>query len=308
MIRRALPTPSPCKSNWTANQELIICLPDYGDRADILESLLSGVLPQIAPHLFPFRYDLSWLNEPEFTHPRVLALQVNKQVVRDEAQRKLDSLEEQIRVHELGEQHLRDLLASAGDPLKSAVRETLEQLLKLAGVAGVEVLDVDADPALRGASRQEREDLRIQWGDKIFLLNVAGREQFFKETSINQMDRRQKLFAWDNPAVSAKSVQSLLIANFNYAGGLDPRKRAEMFGTGTAQARHRLEDAGYGAISTFDLYRLLRTVQRNEVSMRAEDLVKLLSTEGILDFEEFRESLETPKPDRSSNTHSATGT
>ncbi len=287
---------------------LLICLPDYGDRADALDSLLSAVLPEIAPHLFPFRYDLSWLKEPEFTHPRILALQANKQAVRDEAQRKLDSLEEQIHMHEAGEQHLRDLLTAAGDPLKSAVRKTLEELFKLAGVADVTVLDVDADAALRGSSRQEREDLKIEWGETIFLLNVAGREQFFKENSINQIDRHQRLFVRDNPDVPVKNVRSLLIGNFNYAGGLDARKRGEMFGTGTAQARDRLVDAGYGAMTTFDLYRLLRAVHRNEAALRAEDLAKLLSTEGILDFEEFRTSLERPKPDSSPNPRSPAGT
>lgn len=274
---------------------LVVCLPDYGDSADVIHGLLSEVLPELVPHLFPFRRDLSWLKEAEFRHPQALTLEADKQDVLKETKQRLDALDARIQALEEGEQYLRDLLTSAGGQLKDAVKKIFEILFGIVGVAAVEVLDVDSDPALRGGSSEKREDLRIEWDGTFFLLNVSGREQYFKHDSINQLDKHRRLFLRANPNVPNQKEHSLLIGNFNYAGGLDPRKRGEMFGSASAQAEERLLTAGHGAISSFDLYRLYRAIQCEEVMLRAEDLLRLLNTEGILDFETYRTSLGRPK-------------
>lgn len=272
---------------------LIICLPDYGDRADILNSFLSDLLPELAPRLFPFRYDLSWLKEPEFVHPKTFYLYEKKQTFRDEVQVKLDKIDEQIQALDQSEQYLKDLLTSDGDKLKDAVKRALEELLAVAGVKDVSVLDVDSNPALRGGSPAKREDLRIHWGENVFLINVAGRERYLKQTSLNQLSEHQRLFLKSN-TMNSENLHSLLIANFNYQGGVDPRKRGEMFGSGTSEARDRLNADGRGAIGTFDLYRLIRATQRKEVQAQPSDFLGLLVNVGILDFEEFRKSLKAP--------------
>jgi len=127
-------------------------------------------------------------------------------------------------------------------------------------------------------------------------LNVAGRERFFRPTSLNQLSKHHRRFSETN-AVSSEHLHSLLIANYNYGSGYDPRKRGDMFGTGTTEARERLLAEEHGAISTFDLYRLVRAMQRHEVHLGSDDLLKLLLTEGIVDFEEFLKSLEQPVTD-----------
>ena len=276
---------------------LVVCLPDYGDSADVIHGLLSEVLPELVPHLFPFRRDLSWLKEPEFRHPDVLSLEADKHAVIEGTRQRLDTLNARIEALEQGEQYLRDLLTSAGGQLKDAVKKTLEMLFGTAGVAAVEVFDVDSDPALRGGSGEKREDLRIEWDGTYILLNVAGREQYFKHDSINQLDKHRRLFLRSNPNVPNENVHCLLIGNSNYAGGLDPRKRGEIFGSATAQAKERLLTAGHGAISSFDLYRLSRAIQRGDLILQAEDLLRLLRTERIFDFETFRASLGRPKGD-----------
>lgn len=273
---------------------LVICLPDYGERDDILHSLLSEALPQLAPHLFPFRQDLSWMKEPQFRHPKTVVLEANKETVRQEAQKKLDALEAKIQALEESEKFMRELLTTAGEQLKDAVKQSLQTLFAAAGIAGVNVIDADTDPVLRDDSTHKREDLRIEWEGDVFLLDVAGREQYFRPTSINQLDRHHREFLQANPGLPSASVHCLLIGNFNYAGGLDPRKRGEMFGTGTADARERLVEAGHGVIGTFDLYRVIRTVQRNEAVLTAASLLRLLRTEGILDFDTFQASLTRP--------------
>ena len=49
--------------------------------------------------------------------------------------------------------------------------------------------------------------------------------------------------------------------------------------------------AGHGALSTYDLYRLIRGVQRKEITLTPEALLRFLTPTGILDFEQFKASL-----------------
>lgn len=64
-----------------------------------------------------------------------------------------------------------------------------------------------------------------------------------------------------------------------------------MFGTGSTEAQERLVAAGHGALSTYDLYRLIRGVQRKEITLTPEALLRFLTPTGILDFEQFKASL-----------------
>lgn len=272
--------------NRQSSQGLVLFLPDFGEEAEIFDELLSDVLPQVMPHLFPFRHDLSWLKEREFRHPRILELEEVKDSLLSETATKLADIDQRIKGIDETESYLRDLITTAGDQLKNAVNRVLCELFKAAGISDAMIVDVDADPQLRGGDSNKREDLRVEWANAIFLLNVGGREQFFRPTSLNQLSQHHRLFVQGQTSLGAH-VHSLLMANFNYAAGMDPRKRGDMFGSGTADARERLLAEGHGAISTFDLYRLIRAVQKNEIQLQAETVRKLLRTEGILDFETF---------------------
>ena len=266
-----------------------LCLPDYGHEISILDELLSQVLPALAPHLFPFRHDLSWLKEKEFLSPGIKELEVEKEAVRLESKRHLDALDERIGTIEKENQFLIDLLTCDGNQLKLAVKRGLEILLSHADVQAT-VIDVDLDPSLRGGSTSKREDLRIELNGKSILMNIAGREQFFRPTSLNQISRHHRMFM-DSPSTQPRNAHSLLIANYNYGKGLDPRRRGAMFSTGTAEAEQRLQAEGHGAISTFALFRLVRACQAKEVEITPEQLTGLFTTVGIFDFESFQTKL-----------------
>ena len=64
------------------------------------------MLPELAPHLFPFRHDFSWLKEPDFTHPTVGTLEAQKLVVREAKQKELEKIEQQIHTVEQSEEYL----------------------------------------------------------------------------------------------------------------------------------------------------------------------------------------------------------
>lgn len=242
----------------------------------------------MAPHLFPFRHDLSWLKETEFVSPGIKELNAQKEAVHVEAKRRIDDLDEQISVIEKENQFLVDMLTCDGDKLKLAVKKGLEILLSHAGI-DVPVLDVDSNSALRGGDTSKREDLRIEYEGKAILINIAGREQFLRPTSLNQISRHHRLFR-DSSTIQGKA-HSLLIANYNYGKGLDPRKRGDMFGSGTEEAKQRLQAEGHGAISTFDLFRLVRECQAKEINLTQGHLTSLFTTVGILYFESFHDKL-----------------
>ncbi len=267
----------------------LLCLPDYGHNPEILDELLSQVLPSIAQHLFPFRHDLSWLKEKDFLSPGIAELEKEKETARQEVNRQISALDKQIETIQKEEQFLSDLLTSDGDKLKLAVKTGLEVLLGHAGLL-VPVLDVDKDSALRDGATPKREDLRIEYEGNVILLNVTGREQFLRPTSLNQISKHHRLFPM-SPDRPLDKLHSLLIANYNYGKGLDPRKRDDMFGTGTAEAEQRLQAEGHGAITTFDLFQLVRACLAKEVVLTQDHLTDLFTTVGILDFKSFKATL-----------------
>lgn len=263
---------------------IVLCLPDYGDRADILHALLSEVLPELSPYLFPHRFDSSWQHEPMFVHPSVSSLEGEKTTVRRSADIAITTLNQRIDDVKKEDQYLMDILLAGDDQLKKAVKKALEVLLAFTGMVAVKVLDVDDDPSLRDGSSQNREDLRIELGGKVLLIDVAGNDSPLKEGRINQLDKHKKLYLSSNPAAT-NYTHSVLLANYNKRGGTDPLKRGQMFGSGTTQANDRLKDAGHSAISTLDLFRLIRAAQQGEITLSQEVLVSFLTVEGILDFD-----------------------
>jgi hypothetical protein len=260
----------------------IIFLPGYSELDEALNTLLVEALPEMAPHLFPFRRDLSWLKDTALVHPSAVRLESEKEAARKHLDDQIAALDKRIHAIKTGDQYVMDLVTTAGDPLKEAVRRVLTELITAAGISDAVVVDADADPSLRGGT-DKREDLRVEWREHVFLLNVAGRERFLTPTSLNQASRYQRLYLTAT-GVSVDRVHSLLVANFDYGQGKDPRRRGLMFGTGTADARERLMAERHGAISTWDLYQILRAVQREEIKLTDEALLRLLTTEGIFDL------------------------
>jgi hypothetical protein len=264
----------------------VLILPDYGENVEVLDLLLSEVLPDLSPHLFPFRHDLAWLKERDFRHPTVPTLEQQKVKVQSEAAEQVADLDRQIDALDESERFLQEMLTTDGDVLKAAVKACLDALFRAAGVADAEVVDVDPDPADRGGERPRREDLRVEWAAHVTLINVSGREKFFRQTSINQVAEHERRYL-SATKLPVTQVHSLLIANFNYGEGIDPRKRGDIFGSGTAEARERLVSSGYGALGTYDLYRVFRAAQIRRIAVSPEALKDLLATEGIFDYSAF---------------------
>jgi hypothetical protein len=279
------------KASQSENAGRVVILPDYGTSVEMMDAVLNNVLPELMPDLFPFRHDLSWLNEDDFRNGEVLKLQEAKRLLQNETEQKLSDLDGEIQALENTEQHLTELLTTDGDKLKEAVIRTLKDIFCAIGCEEVQIVDVDIEPALRADSTQKREDLRILWGDNIFLVNVAGRERFFRPTSLNQISKHHRLY-FEGKSATAKNIHSILIGNYNYGGGLDPRKRGQFFGSGTLEAHERLVSEGHGALTTYDLYRITRLLQRKLVHFSGQHLNEVLRTVGLLDFETFIKNLE----------------
>lgn len=62
-----------------------------------------------------------------------------------------------------------------------------------------------------------------------------------------------------------------------------------LFGSTTADAEDRFKSEGHGAISTYDLFRLVRAVQSKEILLTPDRLTQLFTTVGIFDHALFTE-------------------
>src|SRR5262249_52016686 len=127
----------------------------------------------------------------------------------------------------------------------------------LCGASGIEVVDADVGPEARDGSTNKREDLRIEFEGDTVLIDVAGREQHLRQPSLNQLGEHRRMFLAARQ-LPYERVHPILVANFNYGGGSDPRKRGEMFGSGTVAAVERMKAEGYTAVSCFDLFQIIR--------------------------------------------------
>lgn len=145
----------------------VLLLPNLDDRPRFLKRLLVGVLPEMAPQLFPHVEGARWVEHSEYELPGVLDLKGHIRQVEEEARVRVGELEERITAtrHDLG--YLHDLLTEQGRPLVEAVKRTLEML----GFRNV--VDVDAELVAAGQPDKD-EDLRIEDGSPLVLVEVKG--------------------------------------------------------------------------------------------------------------------------------------
>ncbi|MBI1847545.1 MAG: hypothetical protein HY294_11400 [Candidatus Rokubacteria bacterium] len=257
----------------TAPKGFVICLPDYGDAPDVLHDLLATVLPDLSPHLFPFQEDQGWLREPEFRHPEAVVLEGRRITMENEMRRAVGELEREIQALEEPESHLRRLLTTGGDALVKAVEASLNGLFALTGATDAKL-------------RHERGGLRLDWKDRFVLIQVAGSERELRGDVVNQLDDRRYQFL-KSLGAPVETVHSLVVANFDFRKRADPRKRGPMFGDEIAAVHERLLQAHHGAMSGWDLFRVIRAQQRRDIALMPDDVLRVLTAVGLFDFDTF---------------------
>jgi len=228
-----------------ANDGLIFVLPQVERRADLVAELVDRVLPALVPRLFPHAEGSRWTRRPEYELPRVGALR-NEIVQLEEATRiRVRELEEQIEAERSRYGFLHDLLAGSGDDLVRAVIHALQTI----GFTDVQ----DADAA--GASGQAgplREDIRIMDAAVPVLVEVKGITGMPRETSSLQVTKylTPRMREWGRTDIHGLAI----INHQRHLPGLD-REHEHVF---QADVVASAEDQGFGLLTTWDLFRLVR--------------------------------------------------
>lgn len=143
---------------------LVVLLPRLDKQHSFLKELVSDVLPDLVPNIFPEHQSVRWQSLPEYQTPRVLGLAAAIDKARQEYEEAVRLLEEEIETERASTEHLTQLLTETDAALVTAVKVTLEKL----GFDDVQDADsLSTDGVLR-------EDLQVFCDDKVLLVEIKG--------------------------------------------------------------------------------------------------------------------------------------
>ena len=139
-----------------------ILLPVCEKKDELIEKLLTSILPGILPKYFPESEDFEWIKGKEFIPKEITELEKEEDVIREEYNSKIKALNEKKAEIEQNYKFLNDLLTETGDKLVEAVCTYFKWL----GFADVVSID--------GSEEILREDIQIIEGNKLYIIEVKG--------------------------------------------------------------------------------------------------------------------------------------
>ena len=235
--------------SYTGNG-LVIVLPQLKDKKGFLKSLLTDVLPEMAPHLFPGIEQGRWTNLLQYELPEIIQLRDQCKKLEEKFQTELADLKEkelQVRVQD-GWMH--DLLTQTGDPLVAAV----EMGLKSLGFQNV--IDMDKVRDKEGKSR--REDLQIQDASPILVIDVKGIANFPSDDDVLQANKHALLLMRE-----LNRTDILGLSLVNHQRHIAPLQRENKLPFRVELLAVALESQ-LGLMTAWDLYRLVRNARLHQ--------------------------------------------
>ena len=140
--------------------ELLIPLCEKKD--ELIEKLVSSVLPEILSDFFPESKEFEWIKEQEFLPKEILEIEKERTLIQEEYKSKIEALNERRNAIEKKYKFLNDLLIETGDKLVQAVCTYFKWL----GFSNVEAID--------GTEDILREDIQISEEEKLYIIEVKG--------------------------------------------------------------------------------------------------------------------------------------
>lgn len=227
---------------------LTIVLPQIRDKAGFLLKLLTTVLPEFSPHLFPHIERGRWIHWPEYELPRVRDLEHQQGEIAERARLEIASLEEMIADARASNGWLHALLTGTDSELVDAVKMALQVL------GFKKVVDVDVERDREGKSR--REDLQIQDQSPTLILDIKGIGGFPSDADALQADKHAAIRMREQNRTDIVGVSII-----NHQRHLPPLDRDNAM-----PFRQELIDAAtertLGLMTTWDLYRLVNGLRK----------------------------------------------
>ncbi len=139
-----------------------ILLPVCEKKDELIETLVTSVLPEIMPNYFPESKEFEWLNGQEFLPKEILDIEKERVITQEEYDLKMKELDDRRIAIAQKYKFLNDLLTETGDSLVEAVCTYFEWL----GFTNVATID--------GSDDILREDIQITEDDKLYIIEVKG--------------------------------------------------------------------------------------------------------------------------------------
>ena len=148
---------------------LFLIFPQILRKADFLNNLITNVLPEVHPELFPFSESKKWILREEYEMPEIVELKSEVEKTKEEAKTKIEEIETTIENKRQEFSYLGDILTKSGNELVEAVIKTLDVL------GFKKVIDVDKTLTEdEEKSRGKMEDIQILDYEPDLLVEVKG--------------------------------------------------------------------------------------------------------------------------------------
>lgn len=245
-------------------QNIVFVLPQIIDKSNFLAELLTNILPDIKPSLFPYNSTFNWIKEELYTLPNELNLIESQRNLKLECERKVNEI--QILIEENYEKFkcLHNLLIETGNTLVLSVKNFLGFL----GFENILLMD-----EINGKLLQE--DLQIEINNNLLVIEVKGIGGTSTDSDCSQIDkvvnRKYRDHKYDN-------IYGIYIVN--HQRYQPPLKRKNPPFT-----QLQIDDAiscNRGLLSTWQLFNLFYSI-KNEAITKQEARRALLQP-GLISF------------------------
>lgn len=147
---------------YTKNVGYEIVLPICDKKEELIYKLISQLLPEIIPGYFPESRKFEWINSHEFLPQEIIECEEKKKKLQIEFNAEMAKIDAEEEVINNSYKFLRDMLTETGQSLVIAVCDYLKWL----GFSNVVSID--------GSEDILREDIQIDDGDKLYIIEVKG--------------------------------------------------------------------------------------------------------------------------------------
>ena len=229
------------------NPGMVVLLPQFTRKADLIADLFRDLLPNTHSHLFPEHEGGRWVHRIEYEHPTVISLQRRVEDIQVEADKRKAELASQVEAERERLSFLHGLLVKSGDAL------VLDVIKSMSHIGFRDVINADE---LRGEKAIKEEDIWIRDRSPILLVEVKGLGRQPGETDTHQVTKylNRRMVEWNRT-----DVRGVFLVNHQL--GIQPLERSN----GSVFTQNQISDARsdrVGLMTTWDLFRLIRGMER----------------------------------------------
>ena len=226
----------------------LIVLPQIRDKAGFITELLTTILPDLVPHLFPNIEQARWTHWPDYELPLVVELKSQQEEIVRRAKAEFRQVDERIAEVRAEKGWMHALITGTDTQLVAAVKTALLVL----GFSNV--LDIDVERDREGKSR--REDLQITDQNPTVVVDIKGVGGYPSDPDGLQAGKHAAIRMREQ-----KRTDIVGLSIINHQRHLPPLDRENKM-----PFRQELIDSAQemsvGLLTAWDLYRLVRNFDR----------------------------------------------